>query len=380
MRAEDVKPGMWVQRESPFTEDAIVFQFGNQADNRRAWQAIYRDGSVGWCSHDTLHECEPWVPRVGEWVRLVRTDGVEEMRGPVVSFSTGHLVTFKPPDRACQFWGAAHGHHGGGWYVEPCAPPEAKPETRPADAYLDMLTAETRKACERIGPHLAAVLSEAAEESRQAPKPRDHNATCSRCGGRAYQGSVWRSASSRSATTPRRGSLTAWCAWSTRGVGGASTRTATKTTGATSSAFTRPPAVTSPCGTPPAKARSRHGVRRCASEPNQVEIGPGSACGGGVASAVRRGDRWPAQPPIRREARGRVRCALALGPTPEPDDVDRIIGNKSWTDNRCDECQTQADTVQVGQRPDYESRTADLCESCVRRALAEFEAVRHLLL
>jgi len=126
MRAEDVKPGMWVQRESPFTEDAIVFQFGNQADNRRAWQAIYRDGSVGWCSHDTLHECEPWVPRVGEWVRLVRTDGVEEMRGPVVSFSTGHLVTFKPPDRACQFWGAAHGHHGGGWYVEPCAPPEAK--------------------------------------------------------------------------------------------------------------------------------------------------------------------------------------------------------------------------------------------------------------
>jgi len=188
MRAEDVKPGMWVQRESPFTEDAIVFQFGNQADNRRAWQAIYRDGSVGWCSHDTLHECEPWVPRVGEWVRLVRTDGVEEMRGPVVSFSTGHLVTFKPPDRACQFWGAAHGHHGGGWYVEPCAPPEAKPETRPADAYLDMLTAETRKACERIGPHLAAVLSEAAEESRQAPKPRDHNATCSRCGGRAYQG------------------------------------------------------------------------------------------------------------------------------------------------------------------------------------------------
>lgn len=67
---------------------------------------------------------------------------------------------------------------------------------------------------------------------------------------------------------------------------------------------------------------------------------------------------------------------LALGPTPNPDDVDRIIGNKSWTDNRCDECQAQADTVQVGQRPDYESRTADLCEACVRRALALFKAVR----
>ena len=65
-----------------------------------------------------------------------------------------------------------------------------------------------------------------------------------------------------------------------------------------------------------------------------------------------------------------------LGVGPNPDDVDRIIGNKSWTDNRCDECQAQADTVQVGQPPDYESRTAYLCEPCVRRALAEFEAVR----
>lgn len=66
----------------------------------------------------------------------------------------------------------------------------------------------------------------------------------------------------------------------------------------------------------------------------------------------------------------------ALGPTPDPDEVDRIIGNNSWTSNHCDECGAPADTVQVGQPPDYESRTADLCEPCVRRALAEFEAVR----
>ncbi len=167
MRAEDVKPGMWVRDRDE------VFQVAGHIDD--LWFRIaYLDGQSGMMERAYARQVEPWVPRVGEWVRLVRTDGVEDMRGPVVSFSTGHLVTFKPPDRACQFWGAAHGHHGGGWYVEPCAPPEAKPETR--------------KACERIGPHLAAVLSEAAEESGQAPKPRDHNATCPRCGGRAYQG------------------------------------------------------------------------------------------------------------------------------------------------------------------------------------------------
>lgn len=74
--------------------------------------------------------------------------------------------------------------------------------------------------------------------------------------------------------------------------------------------------------------------------------------------------------------RATYHALLALGPTPDPDEVDRIIGNGSWTSNHCDECGEAADTVQVGQPPDYESRTADLCEPCVRRALAEFEAVR----
>ena len=69
------------------------------------------------------------------------------------------------------------------------------------------------------------------------------------------------------------------------------------------------------------------------------------------------------------------RALVALGPKPDPDDVDRIIGNKSWTRNTCDECNADADTVQVGQAPDYESRTADLCEACLRRALSAFGGV-----
>lgn len=64
----------------------------------------------------------------------------------------------------------------------------------------------------------------------------------------------------------------------------------------------------------------------------------------------------------------------ALGETPNPDEVDCIIGNTSWT--RVEEC-TQCGkedapfVVQVGDEPDYESRTAWLCPDCIK-ALYEF--------
>lgn len=65
---------------------------------------------------------------------------------------------------------------------------------------------------------------------------------------------------------------------------------------------------------------------------------------------------------------------VELGPNPDPDDVDRAIGNKSWTECHCDECRTQADeVVEVGEAPDYESATACLCLSCVRYARSFFE-------
>ncbi len=53
------------------------------------------------------------------------------------------------------------------------------------------------------------------------------------------------------------------------------------------------------------------------------------------------------------------------------DRVNRIIGNNYWTRNTCDECgQDAAVLVQVGQEPDYESRTACVCVSCLRMALS----------
>lgn len=69
------------------------------------------------------------------------------------------------------------------------------------------------------------------------------------------------------------------------------------------------------------------------------------------------------------------RALVALGPTPNPDNVDRVIGNGSWTSTRiCGECRREGETPQlttddrfeVGEEPDYESSTAYLCLRHVR--------------
>lgn len=59
----------------------------------------------------------------------------------------------------------------------------------------------------------------------------------------------------------------------------------------------------------------------------------------------------------------------ALGPEPHPDDVDKIIGNTSWTACHCDECRDSVEyVVMVGQEPDYDSATAHLCRDCIEKA------------
>ena len=65
---------------------------------------------------------------------------------------------------------------------------------------------------------------------------------------------------------------------------------------------------------------------------------------------------------------GRHLAALN-GKTASADQVAQIIGNRSWTQLRCDECgQMVPWVVQVGEEDDYESRTATLCRACVRQA------------
>ena len=54
---------------------------------------------------------------------------------------------------------------------------------------------------------------------------------------------------------------------------------------------------------------------------------------------------------------------ILLGDSPDPDEVDKIIGNKSWTSCQCNECNKEvAWVIQVGDKPDYESNTAHICE------------------
>lgn len=60
----------------------------------------------------------------------------------------------------------------------------------------------------------------------------------------------------------------------------------------------------------------------------------------------------------------------ALKPPFNPDEIDALIGNNSWTHIAyCSECEINAETViEVGQEPDYESSTAYLCLPCLHKA------------
>lgn len=69
-----------------------------------------------------------------------------------------------------------------------------------------------------------------------------------------------------------------------------------------------------------------------------------------------------------------IYCNLkALGDNPTPEDVDRVIGNSSWTSIKCDECGKYVEEViQVGEEPDYESCTANICKPCLILTMEEF--------
>lgn len=68
-----------------------------------------------------------------------------------------------------------------------------------------------------------------------------------------------------------------------------------------------------------------------------------------------------------------IRAKLeALDPeTASADDVEAIIGNRSWIGPfRCDECGKEApEVVQLGEDPYYESSTASVCADCLRAAV-----------
>lgn len=59
----------------------------------------------------------------------------------------------------------------------------------------------------------------------------------------------------------------------------------------------------------------------------------------------------------------------ALPPGFTAEQVNRIIGNDSWTENKCDECDADAPVlVRIGDDPDYDARWLDLCPDCIAHA------------
>lgn len=60
----------------------------------------------------------------------------------------------------------------------------------------------------------------------------------------------------------------------------------------------------------------------------------------------------------------------ALGANPDPDAVDAAIESKGWTQTTCNECNQDVDVVvQLGQEPDCESATANVCMQCLASAV-----------
>jgi len=61
---------------------------------------------------------------------------------------------------------------------------------------------------------------------------------------------------------------------------------------------------------------------------------------------------------------------VSFGSNPSAEDVNSAIGNTSWTDCNCDECGKSVESlVQIGEEPNYESCTAEVCFPCLKKAL-----------
>lgn len=52
------------------------------------------------------------------------------------------------------------------------------------------------------------------------------------------------------------------------------------------------------------------------------------------------------------------------------EEVDRTIGDTSWTEHKCSECgDYYSEIFMLGEEPDYESNTAYLCRGCMQEAI-----------
>ncbi len=59
------------------------------------------------------------------------------------------------------------------------------------------------------------------------------------------------------------------------------------------------------------------------------------------------------------------------------DQIAAIIGNRTWTQNKCNECGKDCEAVvQLGELPDYDSATANICLACLTEAMELISTVK----
>lgn len=87
--------------------------------------------------------------------------------------------------------------------------------------------------------------------------------------------------------------------------------------------------------------------------------------------------RWIEQYPNRQRAKTEDDIR-ALGNAPDPNSLDKVIGNNSWTEvPRCDECESYSDAViRFGDGEEYEDNTVHICIVCLRSAVVLADGVQ----
>ena len=63
-----------------------------------------------------------------------------------------------------------------------------------------------------------------------------------------------------------------------------------------------------------------------------------------------------------------------LGPSPNPDMVDRVIGHSGWTDVWCEYCNSNVEAAVV-LGPEHSGDSVLVCEACLRKELEKFDAL-----
>ena len=91
-------------------------------------------------------------------------------------------------------------------------------------------------------------------------------------------------------------------------------------------------------------------------------------------------ERWAVQYKSDRHGQDKKiigRALAELGEHPDPDKIDEIIGNGSWTRvpgcrecSNCDSDKEYSAVIMVGDEPDYEALYTYLCIDCMEKAMS----------